>query len=265
MSTFTLDKNIFNPTLYKQVTDVWLQGIDLNGEDLGESNLKNWFTGNKQEKFAFDAICRNNFAHALEAIGPKKLPEPTAQPFLDEIRDVARNDSSANGLEAAWTALSLTLLLDQIPRNIYRTDAGLYDIYTHYDVISYALARAVLSPSAPIPRVDLHPQWRHSAAHVCWFYIPLMHSEIAEAHDFFDAIMSEYAKEVESLEGHGATKMFLKDEIRSEREHRAILDRFGRYPHRNGALGRQSTAEEISFLAEGGATFGVAQGTKDEL
>lgn len=265
MSTFALDRNIFNPTLYKQVTDVWLQKIDLKGEELGENNLKNWFTGNKQEKLAFDSICRDNFAHALEAIGPKKLPEPTAQPFLDEIRDVARNDSSADGSNAAWTALSLTLLLDQIPRNVYRTEAGLYEIYTHYDAISYSLARAVLSSSSPLPRPDQHPQWRHSAAHVFWFYMPLMHSESTVAHDFFDEIMGEYSKEVVSLEGHSASKMIVKEELRAEREHRAILDKFGRYPHRNRALGRESTAEERRFLAEGGATFGVVQGPKDEL
>lgn len=40
-----------------------------------------------------------------------------------------------------------------------------------------------------------------------------------------------------------------------ELRHKAIIDRFGRYPHRNAALGRQSTAEELAFLAEPGSSF----------
>jgi uncharacterized protein (DUF924 family) len=40
-----------------------------------------------------------------------------------------------------------------------------------------------------------------------------------------------------------------------ERRHKAIIDRFGRYPHRNAVLGRVSTAEETAFLAEPGSSF----------
>ena len=266
MSSFKLDRNIFNPTLYKQLTDVWLPGVDLGGEELPESVLKRWFMLSGDERHAFDGICRDKFAHALDAIGPDKLPEPTAQPFLDEIEDVARNDSKSesdsNASQAAWTALSLTLLLDQIPRNVYRTDAGLRNVYTHYDGISYALSRTLLSPTSPVPRVDLHPQWRNSAAHRLWLYMPLMHSEHIEAHHLLDKILDEAANECEALEGHKATKMFLQGQLKAEREHRVILDRFGRYPHRNGALGRPSTEEEKKFLEQGGATFGVVQEKK---
>lgn len=46
------------------------------------------------------------------------------------------------------------------------------------------------------------------------------------------------------------------------RDHAAIIERFGRYPHRNAVLGRASTAEEGKFLVDGGETFGQGQGTK---
>jgi uncharacterized protein (DUF924 family) len=260
-TTFKLDTNIFNATLYKQLTDVWLPGVDLRGEELDHGVLKRWFMASADEREAFDGLCRDQFAHALEAVGPDRLPEPTAQPFVDEIERVARGDSTTDGsqAQAAWTALSLTLLLDQIPRNIYRTDAGLRHVYTHYDAISYALSRNLLSPNSPTPRPDLHPQWRHSAAHRLWFYMPLMHSEDMEAHRLIDDILRETATEAERLEGHKASKMFIDGQVEAEKEHRSILERFGRYPHRNRALGRSSTEEEKKFLDDGGATFGVAQ------
>jgi uncharacterized protein (DUF924 family) len=259
MSTFKLDASIFNSTLYKNVTDTWLPGVDLRGEELDSRTMKRWFAGSADERAAFDSTCRNNFAHALEAIGPKHISEPTAQPFLDEIKRIAKDEDDA---QAAWTALSLALLLDQIPRNLYRSNEGLRKVYNHYDKMSYALSRALLSPDSLVPRVDLHPQWRNSAVHRIWFYMPIMHSEDIEAHKFLDGLLAEAMKEAQQLDGHEGTKTFLEKQIEAEAEHRAILDRFGRYPHRNGALGRASTEEEKRFLESGGATFGVAQEKK---
>jgi uncharacterized protein (DUF924 family) len=259
MSTFELDKTIFNPTLYKELTDVWLGGVDLKGEELPDEALKRWFRGTPDEQIVFDALCRAKFAPALESIGPDKMPKSTAQPFVDEIQEVARNDSCGNGSQAAWTALSLTILLDQIPRNIYRTGTGLRNVYVHYDTLSYALIRALFSPSSPIPRPNQHLQWRHSFAHVLWFHLPLVHSENIEAHDLLDGIQREFAQDMEKSEGLKASKFFLGPAMEEEAKHRAILERFGRYPHRNQAVGRQSTEEERKFLDEGGDTFGVAQ------
>jgi uncharacterized protein (DUF924 family) len=259
MSTFTLDKNVFNPTLYKQVTDVWLSGVDIQGHEMNEDVMRRWFMGTPEERLTFDSVCRDYFAHALEAIGPEKLPNPTAEPFLRQVRDIARQDEDGNGSQAAWTTLSMALLLDQMPRNIFRTNAGLVNVYTHYDKIAYALVRTLLSSASPIPRPDLHPQWCNSAAHRMWFYLPLTHSEDIEAHNMLDKIVAQFSKDTEKLEGHAATKKFLQANMNSEREHREVLNRFGRYPHRNTALGRKSTEEEERFLKEGGATFGVTQ------
>ncbi|KAF2028132.1 hypothetical protein EK21DRAFT_90952 [Setomelanomma holmii] len=262
MSTFRLDRNIFNATLYKQVTDVWLPGVDLRGDELDMSVLKKWFMASPDERKAFDGVCRDNFEHALDAIGPETLPEPTAQPFLDEIAVIAEKSDDS---QAAWAALSLTLLLDQIPRNIYRTDAGLRKVYNHYDKISYALSRLLLEPDSPVSRPDLHPQWRNSGAHRMWFYMPLVHSEEIEAHNILDKLVDECAREWENLEGHKGSKMFLEGQVKSEKEHREILEKFRRYPHRNAALGRANTEEENKFLAGGGATFGVGTQNNSEV
>ena len=47
----------------------------------------------------------------------------------------------------------------------------------------------------------------------------------------------------------------MEDTLRSELRHQAIIDRFGRYPHRNAILGRGSTPQELAFLSEPGSSF----------
>ena len=47
----------------------------------------------------------------------------------------------------------------------------------------------------------------------------------------------------------------MEDNLDFELRHKAIIDRFGRYPHRNAVLGRSSTAEELVFLSEPGSSF----------
>jgi uncharacterized protein (DUF924 family) len=67
-----------------------------------------------------------------------------------------------------------------------------------------------------------------------------MHSESAEIHETAEALYKEFASE-------GNYEFELK--------HKRIIDRFGRYPHRNAILGRESTAEEIEFLEQPGSGF----------
>ncbi|RMZ66825.1 class I alpha-mannosidase [Pyrenophora seminiperda CCB06] len=268
ISTFKLDPMIFNRALYERVSELWFPGVDTSGQALDMSVAKRWFMPTPEERLAFDGQCRAAFAQALESIGPDKFSDASAQPLLDEIQRVAAeeaekdNETEHRGEEAAWTALSLTLLLDQMPRNIYRTGDGLRLVYTHYDRLGYSLARSLLSPSSPIPRPDKHPIFRLSAAHRTWFYLPLMHSEDLAAHKFAGELVDEYTREVENLDEYNGTKTFLESHKNSLKEHTQILERFGRYPHRNGALGRESTDEERRFMEDGGASFGVGQ-TKD--
>jgi uncharacterized protein (DUF924 family) len=73
-----------------------------------------------------------------------------------------------------------------------------------------------------------------------FFYMPFMHSESAVIHS-----------EAVSLYEACGNEANLKFELR----HKAIIDRFGRYPHRNEILGRDSTAEEIEFLSHPGSSF----------
>jgi uncharacterized protein (DUF924 family) len=70
--------------------------------------------------------------------------------------------------------------------------------------------------------------------------MPLMHSE--------SLIVHEQAMQLFSQPG-------LEDNYRYEISHKKIIDRFGRYPHRNKVLGRESTTEEIEFLSQPGSSF----------
>lgn len=264
MSSFALNKSIFTPALYQKVQDVWLGGVDPSGEEINMDVVKRWFMGTAEERLALDKQCIDNFLPALEAISPAKLKEPTAEPFLDQLKEIAHNDTNGDSAEAASTALSMAILLDQMPRNVFRTNEGLVKVYTHYDKISQAFIRTLFSSASPIPRPDQHPLWRNSTAHRMWFYMILCHSEDVEVHKQLDSLLQDVQRDLDQQPGCAGSKKLLEGQLQAEKEHRDIIDRFGRYPHRNGALGRRSTEEEMQFMSEGGATFGVAQ-KKDEL
>ncbi len=73
-----------------------------------------------------------------------------------------------------------------------------------------------------------------------FLYMPWMHSESRHIHITAELLFSQLG---------------LADNLRFERRHRQIIDRFGRYPHRNAILGRASTPEELEFLAQPGSSF----------
>ena len=130
--------------------------------------------------------------------------------------------------EAADGALALLILLDQFPRNLYRRSAHAFAT----DPLARAIARRAIKrgfDKATDP--DLRP----------FFYLPFEHSESLEDQEEGIALCQTYAAET-------ADEGYLKFAI----IHRDIIARFGRFPHRNPALGRQTTPEERAFLDDGG-------------
>ncbi|KAF2179676.1 hypothetical protein K469DRAFT_730513 [Zopfia rhizophila CBS 207.26] len=258
-STFTLNKDIFNPSLYKLVRSIWFDGQPDDAIIPTPVAMKRWWMGSPEERLEFDSRCRANFVHALEAIGPDKFPDPTAEPFLKEIQEAVQKNPENNGSEAAWTALSIVLLLDQMPRNIYRTNDTLPMVYNHYDKMSQSLLEALMSKDSPIIRPDLHPQWRLSSVHRIWFYLPWMHSESLEMHKKIDGIQKELRDELSKMEGTEEAVKYIELGIGAEQKHLDLIEKFGRYPHRNRCLAREMTAEEKKYIEDGGDTFGVSQ------
>jgi uncharacterized protein (DUF924 family) len=132
----------------------------------------------------------------------------------------------------AWRAtpegrLAEIIVLDQFSRNVYRDTPRAFA----QDTLALVLAQELVASGADR---NLPVEQRR------FVYMPYMHSE--------SALIHEQAVALFSLPG-------LEDNLRFEHAHKAIIDRFGRYPHRNAILGRSSTAEELAFLNEPGSSF----------
>ena len=123
--------------------------------------------------------------------------------------------------------LAEIIVLDQFSRNLYRDDARAFAC----DGMALVLAQESVRIGAD--RAVL-PDRRK------FFYMPYEHSESLRIHEIAVTLF-ESLGEPESLD--------------YELQHKAIVDRFGRYPHRNKALSRTSTAEEIAFLETPGSSF----------
>lgn len=126
--------------------------------------------------------------------------------------------------DGAHGALALLILLDQIPRNVYRGTA-------------HAFATDPLARMFAARAIDAGFDLATEAALRVFFYLPFEHSESL---DDQQRSMELHAR----LEG--------PDADRWARMHVDIIERFGRFPHRNGMLGRETTAGEQAFLDAGG-------------
>lgn len=123
--------------------------------------------------------------------------------------------------------LAEVIVLDQFSRNLYRDRPEAFA----QDGAALALAQEAVSCG---------DDQRVTTAQRSFFYLPFMHSESALIH----------ARAVELFAQPG-----LEGNLEYELKHRAIIERFGRYPHRNAALGRTSSAEELAFLRQPGSSF----------
>ena len=123
--------------------------------------------------------------------------------------------------------LAEVLVLDQFSRNLYRDDPRSFSS----DATALCLAQEAVRGG--VDRA-LPAQQRG------FLYMPFMHSESAAIHEW-------------AIELFGAPG--LESSLQFEQRHKAIIDRFGRYPHRNRILGRTTTTEELAFLSQEGSSF----------
>lgn len=146
--------------------------------------------------------------------------------FEEIYRQVLVGDQD-DKIETAEGCLAIVLVLDQFSRNIFRNQAQAFAGDTKaLNVAQYAVKNGF----------D-----KLLTAHRCSFlYMPYMHSEDEKVHE----------KAVELF-----TQLGIASTLNYERRHKEIIDRFGRYPHRNEILGRSSTPEEITFLNQAGSSF----------
>ena len=133
-------------------------------------------------------------------------------------RELAHWETEAEG------ALALLILLDQIPRNIFRNSP-------------HAFATDPQAQAIALRALDHQFDAATDTSMRQFFYLPLEHAEDLD-------MQTRCVRLFESLGDANFTRYAIL--------HRDIIERFGRFPHRNAILGRKSTPEELQFLAEGG-------------
>ena len=171
----------------------------------------------------------------FEESGPKQwfkkdpdFDELIKQRFLSTYQLAITNALYGWRQDAAGRLAEITVL-DQFSRNMFRDQPEAFA----YDSLAVALTQAAIDTGADD---DLLSQPEKLA----FMYMPLMHSESATIHEQAVVMFS---------------KPGLENNLDYEYKHKAIIDRFGRYPHRNAVLGRKSTAEELAFLKQPGSSF----------
>ena len=127
----------------------------------------------------------------------------------------------------ARSALAEVIILDQLSRNIYRNKPESFA----GDPMALTLAQVAIAK-------ELHKELKTQER--AFLYMPFMHSESLVIHE-------------------EAVKLFqepgMENNLDFEYRHKKIIERFGRYPHRNEILGRESSPEELKFLQEPGSSF----------
>ena len=166
---------------------------------------------------AFDRECAARFAATLE---------DAARGGLDDWAGTPRG------------RLALVIILDQMPRNIHRGSPAAF----MHDGEAAAHCMAAIGSGQdrlldPVERIFL--------------YMPLQHAEDPD-------LQHRSVERFESLasEAGDAWRDYFSENVRYARLHHDIVERFGRFPHRNRILGRESTEEELRYLADGAPTFG---------
>ena len=147
-----------------------------------------------------------------------------------KFKDIHQAASQAELWQWRTTAegrLAEIIVLDQFSRNLFR-DSGLAFAQ---DALDLALAQEAIAQGLDL---QLSPEQRS------FLYMPFMHSESTKIHQSALKLFEQLGNPIN---------------LEFEKKHKVIIDRFGRYPHRNAVLGRTSTAEELEFLTQPNSSF----------
>jgi len=165
---------------------------------------------------AFDATIREQFGYQIDAAATGRLNHWLTTP-------------------SGW--LALLIVLDQFPRNIYRNDprAWMQDVLAQQIVVS-GVEEGFDRQLPPIQRV--------------FAYMPLQHAEDIGLQQRSIQLFKSLCDDVPADERDRYT-----DFLDYARRHESVIARFGRFPHRNAVLKRETTQEEKAFLTEPGSRF----------
>ena len=198
------------------VREFWFGRQALSASML-EQRMRFWFGGSAPERSRRDEQIRARFAPLLAR---------------------ALNGDLASWADGPRRRLSLILLLDQFPRNMFRGTARAFA----GDAAALGLALSGMQSAADAAL---------GVAERMFFYMPLQHAESREVQDesvaAYRRLLAETPPELQAV---------FAGALRSAENHRAIIEQFGRFPYRNPALRRETTREEQAWLAAGGEHYG---------
>ena len=215
-----MQSNVYPPGMdeARQVRDFWFGKLPMTVEALNQ-RVKIWFPGDvaAEVQRERDEALRTRFGKLVERAGKGQL---------------------ASWADSPRRCLSLIVLLDQFPRNIYRGTAKAFA----YDDQALELTLSGMQ-SAADGALDVVER--------LFFYMPLQHCEARDVQDESVAAYRRLLTEVPQ-EFHAVFEL----SVQSAEQHRSIITKFGRFPHRNEVLGRRSTAEEEAWLDSGADRMG---------
>jgi uncharacterized protein (DUF924 family) len=203
---------------YQQPAEIE-EGLRQGGCQKSMSGL--WYGGGPD----YDALC-HSFRDAVRAAGKNE--------FLKASSGVAGGfPSEVDGLVAQM------ILCDQLPRNIFR---GLPEAFAYEEQaleVARQIANSVLQPSSSVLEGEVYPPY------VSFATTALTHSEYKQDHEHALELIRTCKK---NSPEHLKSTWNYQQKIGEE--HKAVIDRFERYPHRNKSKGRESTPEEEAWLAD---------------
>jgi len=166
----------------------------------------------------------------------KDFDEEIRERFGETVEEAAAGDLD-RWRATARSRVALVIVLDQFSRNIFRGQPRAFAQDARARAVTeQALAEGDAKVLAPMERAFL--------------YMPLMHAEDVDAQrrnvELCEALHREAPPDLEAE---------LAKQLKYAKLHAQIIDRFGRFPHRNAVLGRESTAEEKTYLEEQGSSF----------
>jgi uncharacterized protein (DUF924 family) len=178
------------------------------------------------------------YGYALDKAAQAALDKDIKARFADDIARLRAGELDA-WAESALGVTALCVLGDQMTRNCFRSSAEAFSCDAKMQRIVLAATRNGLDEGLPLV---VRCNWR----------LVLEHAEDLSLHKESRAFLA--AQRAAAVDDH--TRKELDATLKYLDDHTAVIARFGRYPHRNRALGRESTPEEAEYLAANGGGWG---------
>ena len=200
----------------QEILTFWFEGLnDRTHIDKNALSVRKWFMKNER----FDQEIKDKF---------------------EVILLKARQGEYKKWEDIALGRLALVILFDQFSRNIYRGTAQAF-------AADFLALELTLKSFKDKKDQDLQLIER------VFFYMPLMHTENLKVHDISVNQFHNLVEESKTQSPHNTS--YYEYTLKYAKSHRDIIERFGRFPHRNEILNRPSTKEELSFLTQVGSRF----------